>query len=146
MPRLSEQAQQDIERSHSQGHDPLAWESVKEVADLAQEFSSCSASALDGCDPDRPAIYVLPELAQSMVGNVVGLPQRWLNHASEHECRWCLLFVSSWHCSEAKERERARGPYMAHKTNIHVAVAHGVESTSVVPQKKVPAQHVHNML
>ena len=63
-----------------------------EVADPAQEFLLCSANALDGWGPDRPLIYLLPELVQSMVGNVIGLPQRWLNHASVNELWWCSCF------------------------------------------------------
>ena len=103
MPRLSAQAQQEIERIRTQGHDPLTWERSKEVTDPARELLSCSANALDGWDPDRHLIDLLPELVQIMVGNVIGLPQRWLNHASVHELWW--YFVSSWHSSEAQERK-----------------------------------------
>jgi hypothetical protein len=108
MPRLSEQAQQEIERSRTQGNDPLKLEWSKEVTDLAQELLSCSANDLNGWDPDRPLIDLLPELVQSMVGNVIGLPQRWLNHASVNELWWC--FVSSWHNSEAQERGDQKMP------------------------------------
>ena len=48
MPRLSEQAQQEIERSRGQGNDPLTWDWSKEATDLAQELLSWSAKALDG--------------------------------------------------------------------------------------------------
>jgi hypothetical protein len=60
MPRLSEQAQQEIERSRTQGNNPLKWEWSKEVTNLAQELLSCSANALDGWDPDGPLIDLLP--------------------------------------------------------------------------------------
>ena len=103
MPRLSAQAQQEIERSRTQGNDPLTWKWRKEVTFFAQELLPCSANALDGWGPDRPLIYLLPELVQSMVGNVIGLPQRWLNHASVNELWWS--FVSSWHSREAQERQ-----------------------------------------
>ena len=85
MPCLPEQAQQDIERIRTEGNDPLTWEWSKEDADPAQGLLACSANALDGWGPDRPLINMLPELVQSTVGNVIGLPQMWLNHASVNE-------------------------------------------------------------